>query len=74
MPELNAYTRALGDFAPGSFGCHEALHMAGMLAALVDEQLVNHLAIKANSLWHAKALAAATLLEQLYQDIGAAHL
>jgi hypothetical protein len=61
-------------FAPGTFVCHEALHMAHVLAELVDSQLCKHPAIQANVFWQAKATAAADALEDLYQAIGRVHL
>lgn len=62
------------EFAPGSFGCHEALHMASFLANAVDRELCEHNAIKLVPKWHKKATRAAALLTSLYQDIGAAHV
>lgn len=61
-------------FGIGSFGCHEALHMASFLAAAVDEELCEHAAVKLVPEWFDKARQAAELLFSLYQDIGAAHL
>lgn len=61
-------------FKPGSFGCHEALHMASVLAEMVDERLCEHPAIQGNAIWLATAKEAAALLFDLYQMIGAAHL
>jgi hypothetical protein len=42
-------------FAPGTHGCHEALHVALMFAEIVDEYLVRHPAIKAKPEWAAQA-------------------
>ena len=61
-------------FAPGTFGCHEALHMASVLADAVDEQLCDHLAIKLRADWLAKADAARDALFDLYNAIGREHL
>ncbi len=60
-------------FVPGTFGCHEALHMASVLAEMVDERLCEHPAIQLQPEWRAKADAAATALFDLYQMIGAKH-
>jgi hypothetical protein len=73
MPSDNQTTKA-ERFAPGSFGCHEALHMASVFAEMVDEKLGQHPAILLQPEWKAKADAAATLLFDLYQMIGAKHL
>lgn len=60
-------------YGPGSFGCHEALHMASYLASAVDEQLHDHPAIAANPKWSALAQRAVEALAELYQVIGAEH-
>lgn len=61
-------------FKPGSFGCHEALHMASFFAGVVDEELCEHPAIKAREEWSELAHKAATALADLYQAIGRDHL
>lgn len=61
-------------FEPGSFGCHEALHIASVLAEMVDERLCEHEAVKANSDWVRLANDARTALFELYQAIGREHL
>lgn len=64
----------MSDYTPGSFGCHEALHMTSFLASAVDEQLCEHSAIMANPEWLDLANTAVEALMELYQKIGAAHL
>jgi hypothetical protein len=59
---------------PGSYGCHEALHMASFFAEAVDEQLCGHPAIQQNTTWMMLASNAAKALADLYQAIGAEHL
>ncbi|WP_439597518.1 hypothetical protein [Falsiroseomonas sp.] len=61
-------------FAPGTYGCHEALHMAHVLAELVDDRLCGHPAVRLVPEWKALADQAATALQDLYQAIGARHL
>lgn len=61
-------------YAPGSFGCHEALHTAALLMDVVDQRLCEHPAILANAEWYRLARAAHAKLFDLYQAIGAAHL
>lgn len=61
-------------FEPGSFGCHEALHMASFLAETVDERLCEHPAIMANQEWRAMADEACTTLMGLYNAIAEKHL
>lgn len=60
-------------FAPGTYGCHEALHIAAVLAAMVDRELAEHPAVKANPAWKALADRASDALGDLYQAIGAEH-
>lgn len=59
---------------PGSYSCHEALHMASFLERSVYEELVQHNAIANNPEWMALALTAGANLQKLYQAIGEAHI
>jgi len=61
------------DNAPGSFGCHEAFHMASVFSATVDRELLDHGAILARPEWFALANRAFDALFALYQAIGAEH-
>lgn len=61
-------------FGPGSFGCHEAMHVANMLAGLVEDQLCNHSAVLRDPRWFKLACQARDSLSRLYQEIGAVHL
>jgi hypothetical protein len=60
-------------FAPGTMGCHEALHMSNVLADTLDRQLLTHPAIILNPAWYARVGRACDELGTLYQEIGAAH-
>ena len=60
--------------APGSFGCHEALHVSSMLADTVALRLVEHGAVIQRADWYALAARAHEALFDLYQAIGAEHL
>ena len=71
LAEAADYAR---NYAPGTFGCHEALHMAAYLRDAVDEELCGHRAIEAVPAWRGLADKAATALYDLYQAIGAAHV
>lgn len=62
------------DFAIGTFGCHEALHMTAFLANAVEEELCGHTAIELKPEWSKFAREAADALNKLYQAIGAEHL
>jgi hypothetical protein len=61
-------------FAPGTLGCHEALHATSMVLALLEQHLLDHPAIAAQADWYAGAARAHRHLVDLYQRIGAAHL
>lgn len=52
---------------------HEALHVANMLADIVEDHLVYHPAIQANPGWRAMAEEASEKLADLYQAIGEEH-
>lgn len=72
MAEMKDRDEAAG-FAPGTLGCHEALHMAAVLSAMVDRELAEHPAVMSNPEWKALADRAAATLADLYQAIGAKH-
>lgn len=61
-------------YKPGTFGCHEALHMACFLMESVDRELLSHGAVITNPAWFALANQAFASLHALYQAIGAAHV
>jgi hypothetical protein len=61
-------------FGPGSFGCHEAMHVADILAGLVHNQLCNHSAVLLDPRWFRLAAEARDSLARLYQEIGEVHL
>lgn len=66
--------KSQADCAPGTFGCHEALHMVNYLGCAVSEEICDHPAIKANPEWAEMAKQASHILFDLYQKIGAVHL
>lgn len=70
---MNPFSPDPIDYAPGSFGCHEALCMAQLLADMVKEKLVDHPAVQQNPVWEARAQRAADDLADLYQSIGESH-
>lgn len=61
------------DFAPGTLGCHEALHMASFLADAVDRELRSHPAIVRNPEWRQLAETATQALADLYNRIAGEH-
>jgi hypothetical protein len=58
---------------PGTFGCHEALHLASTFMIMIEEHLAEHPAVRANPEWDALAAAAVTALADLYHAIREAH-
>lgn len=65
---------SVNDYAPGSYGCHEALHTASVVMDLVETSLIGHPAVAAKPEWKALAEKAHGALFDLYQAIGAEHL
>lgn len=61
-------------FAPGTLGCHEALHAASIVLDMLERQLLDHPSIVVQKDWYAKAVAAHQSLFELYQAIGGAHI
>lgn len=61
-------------FEPGTYGCHEALHMASYFAGCVDTELCEHPAVLQNAHWLILAKRARDVLTELYTVIGKAHL
>ena len=61
-------------FAPGTPGCHEALHVASMLCDSVDRYICDHPAVLGDPEWYQLASEAQDALFNLYQAIGAKHL
>lgn len=61
-------------FGPGSFGCHEVMHLAGVLAGVIERELCNHSAVLRDPRWYACARRACDDLAQLYLAMGKAHL
>jgi hypothetical protein len=59
-------------YRPGSFGCHELLDRASLVADVVEQSLVNHPACFMNAEWYALADQAMSALHELYQRVGAA--
>jgi hypothetical protein len=59
------------DFAPGTVGCHEAMHLASVFMDTVDRPLCDHPAVLSNPDWYRLADEAQTALFNLYQAMGA---
>src|SRR5215469_13999033 len=59
---------------PGSFGCHEVLHLAAVFAAMVRRHLLDHWAIRRKPAWAELAEKVVEALNELHQAIGTEHL
>jgi len=63
----------LKDFTPGTFGCHEVLHMAAFLLNNVTEELCNHPAVLQDQKLFKRAHEAESALAGLYTEIKKIH-
>lgn len=63
----------IGRFRPGTYGAHEAFHMASVFAEMVDERLCQHPTVMLNPAWEELAQKACEALHELYQAIGQEH-
>ncbi len=70
---MSAKNKPNHTFSPGSYGCHEALHMASYLATQVSNELCDHPSVLLNPKWHKLADKAADALAELYSAIGSGH-
>lgn len=61
-------------FRPGSYGCHEALHVSSMLTDIAEAHLLKHPAILLDSELYRRARDIHGALFDLYQAIGEKHL
>jgi len=51
-------------FGPGSFGCHEAMHVAEILSGVVERELCNHSAVLRDPYWYKFARQAHDKLQE----------
>lgn len=61
-------------YQPGTFGCHELLDRTSLVAEAVEREILSHPACIQNQGWFALAETAVSALQELYQQIGKAHL
>ncbi len=64
----------LSQYAPGTFGCHEAVHTTSLMLDMTDDQLLQHPAILADPNFYRLAGEVHEALFALYQAIGEKHL
>jgi len=62
------------DYAAGTWGCHEAMFAAHMLADDVTRKLVDHPAVLLRPEWHRRAYRIFEALEDLGRSITREHL
>jgi hypothetical protein len=61
-------------FGPGSFGCHEAMHVTNLVVELIEQQLATHSAVLLDPYWFHNVREAQSLLYSAYNAIGGDHL
>lgn len=61
-------------YGPGSFGCHEAMHVTQVVVDLIERELLSHSAVLLDSLWYGKVREAQALLRSAYNHVAEAHL
>ncbi|MEF0940793.1 hypothetical protein [Rhizobium sp. BR 362] len=64
----------LTQFAPGTFGCHEAMHTTSLMLDMTDDHLLQHPAILADPEFYRLAGEVHEAIFALYQAIGEKHL
>lgn len=64
----------LSQYAPGTFGCHEAMHTTSLMLDMTDDHLLQHPAIVADPDFYRLAGEVHEALFALYQAIGEKHL
>ncbi len=61
-------------FGPGSFGCHEALHVTQVVVDMIDRELLSHSAVLLNPFWYGKVREAQASLRSAYNAVADNHL
>jgi len=61
-------------YGPGSFGCHEAVHVTHLVIDLLDSQLANHSAVLLDPQWYSSIREAQSLLYRAYNVAAGKHL
>lgn len=61
-------------YGPGSFGCHEAMHVTQVVVDLMERELLAHSAVLLDSFWYAKVREAQSLLRSAYNHVAEHHL
>lgn len=61
-------------YGPGSFGCHEALHVTNLVVDLLERELAGHGAVLLDAFWYGKVREAQALLYTAYSQVAQVHL
>lgn len=61
-------------FGPGSFGCHEALHVTQVLVDMIERELLSHSAVLLNPSWYRQVREAQARLRSAYTSVAEEHL
>lgn len=68
-----AFPALMAEFAPGTAGCHEALHTAFLCREMVGNHLAAHAAVLASPAWFRQAARIGEAIDALLQDIRTHH-
>ncbi|MFD1328861.1 hypothetical protein [Mycoplana ramosa] len=60
-------------FGPGTFGCHEALHVTHLVVDLIERELVGHSAVLLDPAWYQRVREAQALLYTAYSAAAQVH-
>lgn len=61
-------------FGPGSFGCHEAMHVTQLVVDMIERELLSHSAVLLNPHWYGKVREAQASLRRAYNAVADNHL
>lgn len=61
-------------FGPGSFGCHEALHVTQLVVDILERELLSHSAVLLNAEWYHRVRDAQALLRGACNRVAEVHL
>jgi len=61
-------------YGPGSFGCHEAMHVTQVVVDLLERELLSHSAVLLDAFWYGKVREAQALLRSAYNHVAEAQL
>ncbi|BCH14946.1 hypothetical protein [Mesorhizobium sp. L-2-11] len=72
--EVPDYPSLESRYGPGTFGCHEGVHVTKLVVDLIEDKLVNHGSVILNPYWFYCVREAQQLLYAAYSAVGGEHL